>query len=181
MIFKAFAIFSFIFISAVQSGPSDEMYEKLKNAKGEREVAMAEADILSAWMDSGSPTVDLLMSRANDAIAAGDTEHARALYDRCILIKPDYPEAWNRRAALFLADDKFDEALRDINEVLTLEPRHFGASGGLGAVLERLGSKDEAISAYEKALEIYPLFPSAKRGISRIRREQEGRPVSKCC
>lgn len=177
MIFKAFAIFSFIFISAVQSGPSDEMYEKLKNAKGEREVAMAEADILSAWMDSGSPTVDLLMSRANDAIAAGDTEHARALYDRCILIKPDYPEAWNRRAALFLADDKFDEALRDINEVLTLEPRHFGAWTGLGFIMEQLGAEEEALEAFEEALKIHPNLQAAKQSAAKLKPKSSGQAL----
>lgn len=177
MIFKAFAIFSFILISAVQSGPSDEMYEKLKNAKGEREVAMAEADILSAWMDSGSPTVDLLMSRANDAIAAGDTEHARALYDRCILIKPDYPEAWNRRAALFLADDKFDEALRDINEVLTLEPRHFGAWTGLGFIMEQLGAEEEALEAFEEALKIHPNLQAAKQSAAKLKPKSSGQAL----
>ena len=177
MIFKAFALFAFVLASAVQSGPSDELFEKLKNAKGEREVAMAEADVLGAWMDSGSPTVDLLMSRADDAIAAGDTEHARALYDRCILIKPDYPEAWNRRAALFLADDKFDEALRDINEVLTLEPRHFGAWTGLGFIMQQLGADEEALEAFEEALAIHPNLLAAKQAAAKLKPKASGQAL----
>lgn len=177
MIFKAFAFLAFFFASAVQSGPSDELFEKLKNAEGEREIAMAEADVLGAWMDSGSPTVDLLMSRADDAMIAGDTEHARALYDRCILIKPDYPEAWNRRAALFLADDKFDEALRDINEVLTLEPRHFGAWTGLGLIMSQLGADKEALEAFEEALEIHPNLQAAKQAAAKLKPKTSGQAL----
>ena len=177
MIFKALALLVFVFASAVQSGPSDELFEKLKNAKGERAVAMAEADVLNAWMDSGSPTVDLLMSRADEAMAIGDTEHARALYDRAILIKPDYPEAWNRRAALFLADDKYDEALRDINEVLTLEPRHFGAWTGLGFIMEQLGAEKEALEAYEEALEIHPNLQTAKQQAAKLTPKTSGQSL----
>ena len=177
MFLKAFALFAFIFASAVQSGPSDELFEKLKNAEGEREVALAESDILSAWMESGSPTVDLLMSRADTAMAQGDVEHARALYDRCILIKPDYPEAWNRRAALFLADDKFDEALRDINEVLTLEPRHFGAWTGLGLIMQQLGAEKEALDAFEEALKIHPNLQAAKQSAAKLKPRSSGQAL----
>lgn len=177
MFLKAFAILTFIFASAVQSGPSDELFDKLKNAEGERAIAMAEADIMNAWMDSGSPTVDLLMSRANDAVAIGDTEHARALYDRCILIKPDYPEAWNRRAALFLAEDKFDEALRDINEVLTLEPRHFGAWTGLGLIMQQLDATDEALNAFEEALKIHPNLQAAKQLAAKLKPKSAGQAL----
>jgi len=177
MFLKAFALLTFIFASAVQSGPSDELFEKLKNAEGQREIAMAEADIMNAWMDSGSPTVDLLMSRADDAIAAGDTEHARALYDRCVLIKPDYAEAWNRRAALFLADDKFDEALRDINEALTLEPRHFGAWTGLGFIMQQLGADKEALEAFEEALKFHPNLQAAKQSAAKLRPKSSGQAL----
>jgi len=177
MFFKALALFTFFLASAVQSGPSEELFEKLKNAEGEREVALAEADVLAAWMDSGSATVDLIMSRADEAVAAGDMEHARALYDRAILIKPDFPEAWNRRAALFLADDKFDEALRDLNEVLTLEPRHFGAWTGLGFIMEQLGAEKEALEAFEEALKIHPNLQAAKQSAAKLKPKTSGQAL----
>lgn len=173
----ALALAGLIFVSGPDFGPSDEMFSELQTAPSEEEANDVALDIWASWMESGSDAADLVMERAVRAQAFGDLEHARAMYDRVIAIQPNYAEAWNRRATVFLAQENYSEALRDVNEALRLEPRHFGAWGGLGAVLEGLGSKDEAISAYEKALEIYPLFPSAKRGINRIRREQEGRPV----
>lgn len=175
--FKALAFASLIFVSSPDFGPSDKMFDELKNAPSEEEANDIALDIWASWMESGSYAADLVMERAVRAQAFGDLDHARALYDRVIAIQPGYAEAWNRRATVFLAQENYSEALRDVNEALRLEPRHFGAWGGLGAVLEGLGSKNEAVAAYEKALEIYPRFPSAQRGINRIRREQEGRPV----
>ena len=174
---KALALSGLIFVSIPDFGPSDEMFDELKTAPSEEEANDIALDIWASWMESGSDAADLVMERAVRAQAFGDLNHARDLYDRVIAIQPDYAEAWNRRATVFLAQENYSEALRDVNEALRLEPRHFGAWGGLGAVLEGLGSNDEAIAAYQKALDIYPLFLSAQRGINRLRREQEGRPV----
>ena len=177
MMLKALAFAGLIFISGPDFGPSDEMFDKLRTAPSEAEANDVALDIWASWMESGSAAADLVMERGVRAQAMGDYEHGRALYDRVIAIQPGYAEAWNRRATVFLAQENYSEALRDVNEALRLEPRHFGAWGGLGAVLENLGSTDEALAAYQKALEIYPLFPSAKRGVARLQREQEGRPV----
>lgn len=175
--FKSALLAGLIFVAGPEHGPSDSMFEDLLAAPTEEEANDTALDIWAAWMESGSDAADLVMERAVHAQAMGDLDLAQALYDRVLVIQPDFAEAWNRRASLFLARQNYSEALRDVNEALRLEPRHFGAWGGLGAVMESLGSKDEALAAYEKALEIYPLYPSAKKGIARIQREQEGRPV----
>lgn len=175
--FKSLAISGLIFVGAPDFGPSDQMFEELKNAPNEAEAVSTALDIWAAWMESGSDAADLVMERAVSAQAMGDLEHARELYDRVIVLQPDYAEAWNRRATVFLAKSNYPEALRDVNEALRLEPRHFGAWAGLGAVLESLSAEDEAIAAYEKALEIYPEFPSAKSALARLKQATEGRPV----
>lgn len=154
--------------------PSDEMFEKLKNAPSESEAHDVSLDIWASWMESGSPTVDLIMHRAIAAQKAGDLATARAFYDRAILIKPDNPESWNRRATIFLADENYSEALRDINQTLTLEPRHFGAWTGLGIILETLGADKEALEAFREALKIYPSLPQARQGVARLRAKVEG-------
>ena len=174
---KSLLFTSLIFASAPDFGPSDEMFAELKSAESQNEAGDVARDIWDAWLESGSAAADLVMSRAVDAQANGDSDLARALYDRVIAIQPDYAEAWNRRATLFLEDENYSEALRDVNEALRLEPRHFGAWAGLGAVLESLGAEDEAMIAYQEALEIYPLFPAARRGLDRLRQGSEGRPV----
>ncbi|MEL6209328.1 MAG: tetratricopeptide repeat protein [Pseudomonadota bacterium] len=150
------------------AGPSDEMFDELKSAPTPEEAESVASDIWASWMESGSPTVDLLMERAVSAEQSGDRDHARALYDRVILIKADYAEAWHRRAALFYTDEQLDEALRDLNETLALEPRHFGAWFALATLLERLGAEEEARDAYGEALALHPRWEAARQAAARL-------------
>ena len=116
---------------AAHAAPTEEMFAKLKAATEEAEAADVAADIWATWMESGSATVDLLMQRTLEALGAEDTGTAHELLDRVILLKPDYPEAYHRRAGLFLMEENYPEAFRDLNEALKLEPRHFGAWLGM--------------------------------------------------
>lgn len=154
--------------------PTDEMFNKLKDAPSESEANDRAMDIWASWMESGSATVDIAMERGQAAQSTGDVDTARALYDRVILIKPDYAEAWNRRAGMFLTEENYPEALRDLNETLKLEPRHFGAWAGLGMLFEAMNAPEEAMEAYDKALEIYPLMPQARQAKARLRKDIDG-------
>ncbi|MBY9066117.1 tetratricopeptide repeat protein [Hyphomonas sp. WL0036] len=154
--------------------PSDEMFEKLKAAGDAAEAADVADDIWLSWMESGSPTADLVMSRAADAINVGETELAHELLDRVILLRPDFAEAWHRRAGLFLSEENYTEALRDLNEALAIEPRHFGAWLGMGFILEQLGGEKEALDSYREALKVYPLMPQALSAEARLSLKAEG-------
>jgi tetratricopeptide (TPR) repeat protein len=168
---------SFLLVQAPDFGPSQGMFDELRSAETQEEAGKVAKDIWDAWMESGSAAADLVMARAVEAQAQGNPALARALYDRVIAIQPGYAEAWNRRATLFLADENYPEALRDVNEALRLEPRHFRAWAGLGAVLESLGAQEEAMAAYRRALDLYPLFPAARRALDQLEQAAEGRPV----
>ncbi|RIJ17814.1 tetratricopeptide repeat protein [Henriciella mobilis] len=172
--FQALALASIIFVSGPSFGPSDEMFEELKNAPTEEEATSVALDIWAAWMESGSAAADLVMERAVTAQSLGDLDLARELYDRVIAIQPGYAEAYNRRASVFLQQEKMGEALRDVNEALRLEPRHFGAWTGLGRVLEELGAREEALEAYKEALNVHPTLGPAKSAVARLEKEQTG-------
>lgn len=154
--------------------PSDEMFEKLKQAPSESEANDIAQDIWASWMESGSPTVDMMMQRGVDAQMTGDTVTARTFYDRAIMIKPDYEQAWFRRAGIFLSEENFPEALRDLNETLKLEPRHFGAWAGLGTMFEAMGANEQALEAWREALAIYPYMRDGLQAEKRLTRLAEG-------
>ena len=100
---------------------------------------------------------------------------ARTFYDRAILIKPDYAEAWNRRATIFMQQENFTEALRDLNEALKLEPRHFGAWSQLAMLFEAMDAPDQALDAWREALAVYPTMREARSAEKRLVKQAEGR------
>jgi Tfp pilus assembly protein PilF len=156
---------------------AQELLDKLAKATDEKEAASLETDVWDAWLSSGSPTVDILMTRAIAAMKTGDAGLARDMLDRAIMIRPQYAEAWNRRATLFFNDGKYDEAIADIESTLKYEPRHFGAWMGLGMIFESIDKPAAALKAYRKALAIDPFLEAAKQGEKRLSVLVDGRPL----
>ena len=96
------------------------------------------------------------MARVKAAVDAEKFDLAVRLLDAIIELKPNYVEAWNRRATVFFLKKDYANALADLAKVLTLEPRHFGALTGLGAIMQDLGDEKAALIAFRQALAIDP-------------------------
>ncbi|MBV8769585.1 MAG: tetratricopeptide repeat protein [Hyphomicrobiales bacterium] len=156
---------------AVPTAPLDldGLFSKLKQAPDAESAAVTSRAIQQRWSHSGSDTADLLMQRADAALAGGDRPLAIEILDRLIAIDPDWAEAWNRRATIFFLEDDLSRSAADIQEVLAREPRHFGALMGLAGILERIGDDHKALEAYEKVLDVYPLLPSAQKAVERLK------------
>lgn len=162
---------------AVLENLSQDLLDKLKEVETDEEAAMLEEEIWDAWLVSGSATVDTLMKRGLEYQQAEDLEGARDAFDRAIALKPDYAEAWNRRAVLFFNDGKFDEAVADLESAIQNEPRHFGAWIGLAMIFEAVGRPEAALRAYEKAEIIHPRLQDAIQGKRRLDRAVNGSPL----
>lgn len=174
-VFFFLAVITFLMPGMAQ--PSEALFETLKNAPTEQDALLPEADVIAALQESGSGTTDLLMERANIAASHNDFQLARELYDRIIIISPNFTEGWFQRSALFLNDENYPEALRDLGEVLALEPRHFPAWFRTATVLETLGSHTEAAQAYGKVLDLHPNFVPAKRAAARLEPKSDGQSL----
>lgn len=153
---------------------SQELLDKLKDTKNEAEAASLEEEIWDAWLVSGSATVDTLMKRGLEYQQTEDLDGARDAFDKAIAIKPDYAEAWNRRAVLFFNDGKYDEAIKDLETAIQFEPRHFGAWIGLAMIFEAVDRPEAALKAYEKALAVHPNAQAAQQGKKRLERVVNG-------
>ena len=90
------------------------------------------------------------------------------IFSKLIESDPNWAEAWNKRAtALYLIGD-YEGSQKDIDKVLELEDRHFGALAGQGLVNIKLENYEKAIESYERAQEIYPAMQSPKIMIEQI-------------
>ena len=93
---------------------------------------------------------------------------AISIFTDAIEIDPTWAEAWNKRATVFYMVGEFQKSQNDIDKVLVLEQRHFGALAGQGLVNIQLKNYEKAIKSYEKAQEIYPAMRSPKIMIKQI-------------
>src|SRR6185312_9957665 len=106
-----------------------------------------------------------------------DPDLALKLLTAIVKIKPDYVEAWNRRATLYYTQKEYGRALADIREVLKREPRHFGALSGLGLILQDIGDDKQALEVYRRALAVYPRMEHIPDVVKRLEEKIEGRDI----
>jgi len=64
--------------------------------------------------------------------------------------------------------------MADINHVLAIEPRHFGALAGMAAILGEQGSDEMALKAWERYLEIYPADREAQDVVTKLSEKLAG-------
>lgn len=168
-----FAIIAPLSHAQPQEGELDALFLELKDPNNPdwREI---EAEIVTAWSSSGSDSMDLLLERAEKAMQKGELEkaleHLTALTDHA----PEFAEGWNARATVFFMMDRYGPSLADIEVVLSLNPRHFGALSGLGLIFEELGNLEGALKAFEMASELHPSQPDFRESVTRVRNKLKG-------
>ncbi len=155
----------------------DDLFKTLAAAKSPMEAHPAEQRILALWTRSGSATVDLFLSWADKAMAEKNFPRALDLLDQVTVLKPDFAEGYNRRATVYYMMDDYRDSIRDIRKTLALEPRHFGALSGLGAMLAEMGDTRRAEEIYRKALELHPNLTSVKEQLDNLIAKDKGSPT----
>ncbi|MBC7156626.1 MAG: tetratricopeptide repeat protein [Rhodobacteraceae bacterium] len=154
--------------AADQNAPRlEELFSELQAPDTVR-WQMVERQIWSEWSKSGSPAMDLLLQRGQQAMEAGDLDEAIAHFTALVDHAPDFAEGWNARATAYFQAGLYGPSLADIRMTLALNPRHFGALSGLGRILEELGEPEQALAAYRAAHAIHPHQPGIKAGIERL-------------
>ena len=91
------------------------------------------------------------------------------IFTKVIEIDPTWAEAWNKRATVLYLLGDYNGSQKDIDEVLKLEKRHFGALAGEGLVNIELKNYEKAIKSYQKAQKIYPSMKSPNIMIKKIK------------
>src|SRR6266852_143117 len=155
----------------------DRLFEALKVAPNDESAKYVENRIWAIWLASTSDTANVLMGRVKIAIDAQDHDLAIKLLNAIIDIKPDFVEAWNRRATVYYAKKEFGRALSDIREVLAREPRHFGALSGLGIILEEIGDDKHALDVFRRALAIHPRLERIPDLVKKLADKIDGRNI----
>lgn len=138
---------------------------------GREDWQQIETKIVRIWSKSGSDSMDLLLRRGNEAMQAEDypaaIEHLSALVEQA----PDFAEGWNARATAYYLMGEYSLSMADIEHVLALNPKHFGALAGLAAMLEDLGEPGLALKALLAAQKLNPNRPNINEAVTRLQRQ----------
>ena len=103
-------------------------------------------------------------------MAAQDYKTALTDFTKMIGIAPDFAEGWNKRATVLWLLNDYEGSMADVDKTLALEPRHFGALWGLGAMDAALEHDEEAIAAFEKALAVNPHLEGVSEQIEALKK-----------
>jgi tetratricopeptide (TPR) repeat protein len=149
----------------------DKLFTQLKSVTSAEEAQPIEAQIWEIWMQSGDENVDALMAIGVSALNGSDYGQALKAFDRVVNLAPNFAEGWNRRATTLYLMGRFAESIKDIDRVLALEPRHFGALSGLGLCNAQLNKDKEALDAFERAATVDPNMPSVNTNIEELKKK----------
>jgi tetratricopeptide (TPR) repeat protein len=144
--------------AAARAQRLDGLFAVLKTAKNQDEADAITGEIWKVWLQSGSADLDERMERATKLMGLGLLQPALGALDEIIAADAKWAEAWNKRATVFFLLGEYDRSLADIERVLALEPRHFGALAGIGMIRAEKGDLREALNAYRRALAINPFL-----------------------
>ena len=110
----------------------------------------------------------LMLSQGSNLVKNDQLKEAVVVFTKVIELDPSWAEAWNKRATVLYLLGEFKKSQNDIDKVLELEERHFGALAGQGLVNIHLKNYEKAIMSYKKAQKIYPSMKSPKIMIKEI-------------
>lgn len=155
----------------------DALLDRLAASVDAEEAQELETRIWRHWAASGSDSVDLLMAYGLEALEAQEPEEALRIFNHITSLAPGYAEGWHKRSTINFILDDYQGALGDLEHVLRLEPRHFGALSGLAVILQELGDPQGALAAYRKALAVRPFLPGAQEAVAELVLVVEGRGI----
>ncbi len=172
---KIIIIFFIFFSSSISNADErknelDRLFSDLK-IKDSLISKKIEQRIWDIW--STHPTDDkltLILSEGSKFVRDQQLSNAINMFTKVIKLDPTWAEAWNKRATVLYLIGDYESSQKDIDKVLELEKRHFGALAGQGLVNIKLKNYEKAIESYQKAQEIYPSMKSPEIMIKQIKK-----------
>ena len=152
------------------SSTTQTLLDQLKRAQSMDEAGPIVDKLWKEWTSAHKNSDEkALMSEGLVAMSEGNLDRAENIFTKLIELNPSFTEAWNKRATLRFMLWDFEGSLLDVEKVLTLEPRHFGALSGLGMIHLRLGDPERALKAYEDLVNIFQVMLMQFKRLSRLK------------
>lgn len=152
----------------------DRAFEALRDAPDEQGASLVEQRIRQLLAARTTPSVTLLMARGQRNLAGNQPGEALEDFDAAITLAPDAVDPWLGRALAAHQAGDAPAALRDLQQVLRLEPRHWHALQQLSRWQEEAGNAAGALRSFEAALAINPRMRGGEVRLRELRRNALG-------
>ena len=129
---------------------------------------LAEHSVWQVWSRSGDTEADGLLQIGIEQMNRGDGPGAAETFTRVIQRKPDFAEAWNKRATVYFLLGEHEKSLKDCDEVMKRNPAHFGALAGYGQIYLQLDQPEQALAYFRRALRVNPNLRALRQVIPRL-------------
>ena len=166
IIFIVFFLFSNLSYADQKDGRLNNLFDQLFLSNNNMEVSLILSKIWDIWAIAESEKTQIIFNDANELMERGKFENAIDLFSKVIDESPDFAEGWNKRATVYFLLGDLNKSISDIEETLSLEPRHFGALDGLAEIYLLKDDLLSAAATYKKILEI---IPSSKKSQDRLK------------
>ena len=135
----------------------DNLFNQLKSTSSLIDAKKIESKIWKMWTTHPSEeSLTNLLAKGSYYMSQNQLTSAHNVFSKAIELDPKWAEAWNKRATVLYLMGNYELSQNDIDEVLKLEKRHFGALSGQGMVQTALKNYQKAIDSYIEAHKIYP-------------------------
>ena len=152
----------------------DQLFEQLKTATDPDHITVIQEEIWTIWLTHSDEEVDSLMILGCDEMEIHDHALAIRTFSEMIKKDPEFAEGWNKRATVYYLRGCFKKSLDDIDEVLKLEKRHFGALSGQAAIYREIGDFKSSLHSLQKLKRLVPYQKGIDEQIDEVKCKMRG-------
>jgi tetratricopeptide (TPR) repeat protein len=150
-------------VHSSQKNILNELFDQLEKVDNSKTAELLEKKIWSIWNEHPNDVkLTEKLEFGAELIEYGSYDYALKIFDNILATDPAWSEAWNKRATVFFLMKQYKKSLNDIEKVLKIESRHFGALSGQARIFIKLQEYEKAIISLKKALKFYPAFRSGE-------------------
>ena len=146
----------------------ENLLNKLQNVETNDVAKKIREQIWNKWIYAVPKNAQQNLKYALSEFNSGRLLSAEKAFTDLIKKYPDYTEGWNKRATIRYMLDDLEGSLNDIDKVLKLQPRHFGAIAGSGLIYIKKKKYEKALNFYKKLDRIDPMNQESKMFIKLI-------------
>ena len=176
MIKKIIAIWIFVLFSQTlfaeesQKIEINKLFNKLKKISNYSDAKKIESKIWDLWITHPTEkSLTKLLAKGSEYMFQNQYASAHNVFSKVIELDPDWAEGWNKRATVLYLMGNYKLSQNDIDVVLRLEKRHFGALAGQGLVQSALNNYQKAMESYIEIEKIYPSMQTPKIMIPKLK------------